>query len=490
VKNRKRALSVSRAENFSEWYQEVISSAELADSSSVRGCMVIRPYGFAIWERIQSILDAKFKKLGHLNCYFPMLIPVSLFEKESEHVDGFAKEMAIVTHHRLTKKDGHLVPESPLEVPFAIRPTSELIIGESMSKWVQSYRDLPLLINQWCNVMRWEMRTRPFLRTSEFLWQEGHTAHETADEAIRESRTMHDVYRWFIKDVLKMQCIWGAKPDYDRFAGAVETLSIEAMMQDGKALQAATSHYLGQNFSKAVNIRFQGRDEEMHYAYTTSWGLSTRIIGGIIMAHSDDDGLNLPSAVAPYHVVIIPVLRGNQDDVRVIEYCSEIKTRLPVDIRAFVDTKDSQSIEKKWNYVRKGVPLICEIGVREIDDDSVCIVKRAHDLEKLQMKISEFAANISQMLSEHDSELAKKNTNFFQNNIRKDINSFEDMREFFQNESGFVVAKWSGSSEELDKLDEISVSIRCIPEEQSGTSGRCLLTGKDSTIDAVFAKSY
>jgi prolyl-tRNA synthetase len=490
VQNRKRALSVSRAENFSEWYQEVISSAELADSSSVRGCMVIRPYGFAIWERIQSILDARFKELGHVNCYFPMLIPVSLFEKESEHVSGFAKEMAIVTHHRLAKKDGHLVPESPLETPFAIRPTSELIIGESMSKWVKSYRDLPLLINQWCNVMRWEMRTRPFLRTSEFLWQEGHTAHETADDAIRESRAMYDVYHWFIKDVLKLQCIRGAKPDHDRFAGAIETLSIEAMMQDGKSLQAATSHYLGQNFSKAVNIRFQGRDEDMHYAFTTSWGLSTRIIGGIIMGHSDDDGLNLPSAVAPYHIVIIPVLRGNQDDGRITEYCNKIKERLPKDVRIFVDTKDIQPHDKKWNYVRKGVPFICEIGARELEDESVCVIKRANDLEKSQLKLSEFAANISQMLDAHDSALLKKGEDFFRGNIKRDINSFEELREFFKNGSGFVVAKWCGSNEDLDKLNEISVSIRCIPEDQSGTHGRCLLTGQDSAIDAVFAKSY
>ena len=325
---RKNALSITRAENFSSWYQAGITEADLAENSSVRGCMVIKPYGFAIWERIQAILDAKFKELDHVNCYFPMFIPVDLFEKEAAHVAGFAKEMAIVTHHRLEMVDGKLVPAGPLEVPLAVRPTSELIIGESFSRWVKSYRDLPVLVNQWCNVVRWEMRTRMFLRTSEFLWQEGHTAHETEAEAREEATTMHCVYQWFFEDILKMFSIPGRKPDYDRFAGAVETLSIESMMQDGKALQAATSHYLGQNFAKATDIQFQGRGGELQYAHTTSWGCSTRIIGGLIMSHSDDDGLNLPSEIAPYHVVIIPLIKDESSRNTVIEYCEKLKKGL------------------------------------------------------------------------------------------------------------------------------------------------------------------
>jgi prolyl-tRNA synthetase len=491
VDQRKRALSRKRSEGFSEWYQEVIRAAELADVSSVRGCMVMMPYGFAIWERVQLILDAKFKELGHTNCYFPMLIPIDLFEKESEHVEGFAKEMAIVTHHRLGRRDGKLVPESPLEVPLAIRPTSEMIIGESMARWIKSYRDLPIMINQWCNVMRWEMRTRPFLRTSEFLWQEGHTAHETEAEAIREARTMHDVYYWFIRDILKMQCFRGSKPDHDRFAGAVETLSIEVMMQDGKALQAATSHYLGQNFSKAVGIHFQGRDEREHLAFTTSWGLSTRIIGGIIMCHSDDDGLNLPSAVAPYHVVIIPITRDRSQDDGIMEYCHKVKMSLQKDVRVHVDTRETQPQDKRWNYIRKGVPVICEIGMREVENEEVSLIMRACNLEKLQIKLSEFAADITQMLEKHDSILSERNEDFFKKHIKRNVNSFEELKGFFDGESGFVIAKWSGSTEGIERLKEMAVSIRCIiPFEQERTSGRCVLTGSDSTMDAVFAKSY
>jgi prolyl-tRNA synthetase len=490
MSNRKHALSVTRAEDFSEWYQAVIAGADLAETSCVRGCMVIKPYGFAIWERMQSILDARFKELGHVNCYFPMLIPVELFEKEAEHVAGFAKEMAIVTHHRLEQKDGKLVPASPRETPLAIRPTSELIIGESMARWVNSYRDLPVLINQWCNVMRWEMRTRLFLRTSEFLWQEGHTAHETEAEAWAETRTIHDVYHWFIRDVLKMFCLRGQKPNHDRFAGAVETLSIEAMMQDGKALQAATSHYLGQNFAKAVNMQFQGRDEILHHAFTTSWGISTRIIGGLIMSHSDDDGLNLPSAVAPYHVVIIPVLRDSSQDAGIMEYCDKLKAALPGMVRVFVDTKETSPQNKKWDYIRKGIPFICEVGGRELQDEEVCVTKRAHDLEKIQIKSNEFVANISEMLDDHDTVLQEKGEIFGKSKIRDDIESFDELKEFFAKDSGFVLAKWSGSEEKLGLLDEIAVSIRCIPSEQSGTKGRCILTGQDASMDIVLAKSY
>ncbi|MDR1289144.1 MAG: proline--tRNA ligase [Holosporales bacterium] len=490
MSEKKHSLPVTREEDFSAWYQAVINGADLAENSSVRGCMVIKPFGFAIWECMQSILDAKFKELGHHNCYFPLLIPVELFEQEAEHVAGFAKEMAIVTHHRLEYKDGKFVPASPLETPLAIRPTSELIIGESMARWINSYRDLPVMINQWCNIVRWEMRTRMFLRTSEFLWQEGHTAHETEEEARLESRTMHDVYHWFIRDILKMFCIAGEKPAHDKFAGAIETLTIEAMMQDGKALQAATSHYLGQNFAKAVNIRFQGRDGALHYAHTTSWGATTRMIGGLIMAHADDDGLNLPSEVAPYHVVIIPILKGTDQDGEILEYCQKIKASIQKDARVFVDLKEIPSQNKKWDYVRKGIPFICEVGINELKNESVFFTKRASELEKVRMSLGEFAARLGYLIREHDEVLQKKNESAGQQKIVRNIKTFGELRDYFSRSNGFVLAKWSGSEKNLDLLDELAVSIRCLPNQQTGTSEKCILTGEDATIDIVLAKSY
>ncbi|MDR2598208.1 MAG: proline--tRNA ligase [Holosporales bacterium] len=488
--DKKCALPVTREEDFSAWYQAVITGADLAETSSVRGCMIIKPFGFAIWELMQSILDSKFKELGHSNCYFPLLIPVDLFEKEAEHVAGFAKEMAIVTHHRIEYKDGKFVPASPLEAPLAIRPTSELIIGESMAKWVNSYRDLPVMINQWCNIVRWEMRTRMFLRTSEFLWQEGHTAHETEEEARRESIVMHDVYHWFIRDILKMYCIAGEKPDHDRFAGAVDTLTIEAMMQDGKALQAATSHYLGQNFAKAVNIRFQGRDGALHYAHTTSWGATTRLIGGLIMSHADDDGLNLPSEIAPYHVVIIPILKGTDLDGEILEYCQKIKGSVQKDARVLVDSKEIPSQNKKWDYIRKGIPFICEIGMNELQNETVFFTKRASDLAKVRMSLGEFAARIKSNIQDHDSVLQRKNELSCNQKIVREIKTFEELRDYFSQSNGFVITKWSGSEKNLDLIEELAVSIRCLPTEQAGSLGKCILTGEDATIDVVLAKSY
>ena len=485
----KHALKVTRSEDFSAWYQEVVTGADLAENASVRGCMVIKPYGYAIWERMQRILDDKFKELGHLNAYFPLFIPVDLFEKEAEHVAGFAKEMAIVTHHRLEQKNGKLVPAGELETPLAVRPTSELIIGESMARWVKSYRDLPVLVNQWCNVVRWEMRTRMFLRTAEFLWQEGHTAHETEDEARKETVQMHEVYKWFICDVLKMFGIPGKKPEYDKFAGAMDTYTVESMMQDGKALQAATSHYLGQNFAKAVGIEFQGRDEKLHFAHTSSWGISTRIIGGLIMSHSDDDGLNLPSAIAPYHVVIVPMVKGENADT-ILNYCNKIKATMPNGIRCFIDTKEFSPQNKKWDYVRKGVPFILEIGMKEVEAETGCITKRL-SLEKSVIPLNEFSSNIERLLENHDEALKIRNEKFCNSKINRDISSPDELREFFKSKgNGFVIAKWSGKSDNLELLDELSVSIRCIPTDQSGTSGKCILSGEEATMDAVFAKSY
>jgi len=484
----KHALKRTRSENFSDWYQEVISGAELAENATIRGCMVIKPYGFAIWERMQHILDKKFKELGHVNAYFPMFIPINLFEKEAEHIAGFAKEMAIVTHHKLEQKDGKLIPAGELETPLAVRPTSELIIGESMARWVKSYRDLPLLLNQWCNVVRWEMRTRMFLRTTEFLWQEGHTAHETEEEAREEALRMHEVYNWFICDVLKMFAIPGKKPEYDKFAGAKDTYTTEVMLQDGKALQAATSHYLGQNFSKAVGIKFQGRDGKLHYAHTTSFGLSTRIIGGLIMSHSDDDGLNLPSKITPYHIVIIPLLKEENADL-ILNYCNKIKESLPEDIRVFIDKKEDSPQNKKWNYIRKGVPLILEIGNKEIENNSIYFTKRLF-IEKQTLKFEEFISAIKGLLNDHDIELKNRNDKRCLEKINRDINSIDELKEFFNKQNGFVIAKWAGLETNLDKLEELSLTIRCIPTTQSDIIGNCLLSGKETITDAVFAKSY
>lgn len=490
MSQRKNALSVTKEENFSAWYKEVIVKADLAELSEARGCMVIKPYGFAIWENIKSILDNKFKELGHVNAYFPLFIPVDLFEKESEHVAGFAKEMAVVTHHRLECIDGKLVPTGKLETPYVVRPTSELIIGKSFSRWIKSYRDLPLLINQWCNVVRWEMRPRMFLRTAEFLWQEGHTAHETAEQAIEETIKMHEVYKWFICDILKLFAIPGKKPEYDKFAGAIETYTVEAMMQDGKALQSATSHFLGQNFAKATDIKYQDKNGNTQYAYTSSWGLSTRIIGALIMSHSDNDGLNLPSAIAPYHCVIIPLVKDNSNKDVIMNYCNSIKDQLSHNFRIFLDTKDDSPQNKKWNYIRKGVPFICEIGMKEIENNIVFFIKRSDDLKQVKLNKEEFINNFCNLLEEHDKTLQSKNESICESKVIDNIKTFNELNEFFSNNNGFVRVKWSGSKENIEKLEELSLSIRCIPTEQSEMSGKCILTSKETIQDAIIAKSY
>lgn len=482
------ALSVLRSENFSDWYQEVINKAELAELSDVRGCLVIKPYGYAIWERIQSILDTKFKELGHTNAYFPLFIPLDLFEKEAEHVNGFAKEMAIVTHHRLEKINGKLVPAGKLEMPVVVRPTSELVIGSSFAKWVKSYRDLPLLINQWANVVRWEMRTRMFLRTTEFLWQEGHTAHATEEEAIEETITMHNVYKWFICDVLKLFAISGKKPNYDKFAGAIDTYTTEVMVQDGKAIQAATSHFLGQNFSKATNIKFQDINGTLQYAYTTSWGLSTRIIGAIIMSHADDDGLNLPSQIAPYNIVIIPIIKNIDQKEEILSYCNKLKQKL-IEYRVYIDMKDDTAQNKKWNNVRKGIPFICEIGLREVLENTVSFIKRIDNLSRHVLQVDDFINTFGELLQQHDSMLEEKNRQRCLNKLVT-VTNMQQMTDFFRNNTGFVMAKWGGSNNNLELLDNLTVSIRCIPQNQSGKAGKCILTGDNTTQDVIIAKSY
>ena len=490
MSQKKNALSVTREENFSAWYKEVILKADLAELSDARGCMVIKPYGFAIWENIKTILDNKFKELGHVNAYFPLFIPVDLFKKEAEHVAGFAKEMAVVTHHRLECIDGKLIPSGELETPYIVRPTSELIIGKSFSRWIKSYRDLPVLINQWCNVVRWEMRPRMFLRTAEFLWQEGHTAHETAEQAIEETIKMHEVYKWFICDVLQIFAMSGKKPEYDKFAGAVETYTVEAMMQDGKALQAATSHFLGQNFAKATDIKYQDRNGSMQYVYTSSWGLSTRIIGALIMSHSDDDGLNLPSRIAPYHIVIIPIIKDNNNSDIIINYCNSIKEELSSEFRILIDTKDDSPQNKKWDYVRKGVPFICEIGMKELESNSIFFIKRSDNLKQVKLSKDEFINTFYKLLEEHDKILRNKHKNICELKIVNNIKTFDALGKYFSNNNGFAIVKWSGSNENLEKLEELSLSIRCIPTQQSGTLGKCILTNKETTQDIIVAKSY
>ena len=381
-KKQKNAISPSREEDYPEWYQQVVKAADLAEASPVRGCMIMKPWGYGIWELVQKAFDEQIKATGHENVYFPLLIPLSFLEREAEHVEGFAKECAVVTHHRLEQRDGKLIPTGELEEPLVIRPTSETIIGDAFSRWIQSYRDLPLLINQWANVMRWEMRTRMFLRTTEFLWQEGHTAHATEAEAREETLKMLEVYREVSENVLSMPVITGEKSAGERFPGAEQTYSIEAMMQDRKALQAGTSHYLGQNFAKAQTIRFLDEEGELQFAHTTSWGVSTRLIGGLIMTHGDDDGLRVPPAVAPKHIAIIPVIPKDEERARVLEYADGLAQELGAQqfrngpIRVTVDKRDIRGGDKTWQWVKKGVPLRVEVGPRDIQEGESCSLSK------------------------------------------------------------------------------------------------------------------
>lgn len=499
------AISPRREEDYPEWYQQVVKASELAEISAVRGCMVIRPWGYGIWENIQKHLDRRIKETGHENAYFPLFIPLSFLEKEAAHVDGFAKECAVVTHHRLEARDGKLIPAGPLDEPLVVRPTSETIIADSFSRWVQSYRDLPLLINQWANVVRWEMRTRVFLRTAEFLWQEGHTVHASKQEAMEETKTMLEVYREFAENVLALPVIAGEKIPQERFPGAEVTYAVEAMMQDRKALQAGTSHYLGQNFSKAGDIKFLNKDGVIEYGYTTSWGMSTRTIGGIIMAHSDDDGLRLPPRVAPKHVVLIPVMPKPETEAEVLQYTDRIRQELlrveygGEPIAVTVDKRDIRGGEKAWQWVKKGIPLRIEIGPRDISSDQVVLYRRDKGpREKLVVSRSELPEKVAQILEEIQQTYFTQAKAYRDANICRDITNFEDMKSYFTPKNaekpeihgGFVLGKWSGDDGAVEKLADLKVTVRCIPFEQSGTSGPCVVTGKQSTVDAIFAKSY
>ncbi|MDE0821623.1 MAG: proline--tRNA ligase [Opitutales bacterium] len=505
-KKSKTAITPTRSEDYPEWYQQVIRAADLAEVSPVRGCMVIKPWGYALWENIQSELDTRFKATGHKNAYFPLFIPLRFMQREAEHVEGFAKECAVVTHSRLEAgEDGQLTPAGPLEEPLIVRPTSETIIGELFAKWVQSYRDLPLLINQWANVVRWEMRTRLFLRTTEFLWQEGHTVHANSEEAMEETQLILDLYADFAENYMAMPVIKGEKTEGERFPGALNTYSIEAMMQDRKALQAGTSHFLGQNFSKASNIQYLDKEGQKLHAWTTSWGVSTRLVGGLIMTHADDNGMVCPPKLAPAHVVILPVTPKEETRNQVLEHCDKLAREirdLTFDgkpIRVEFDDRDLRGGEKMWQWVKKGIPLTVEVGPRDLEGDSVFVGRRDNGpQERAGMPRVEFINSISTLLQEIQDTLLQRAMDFKATNTVK-IDTEEDFYEFFTPKNkesgeihgGFVLAHWAydpATEERLQK--DLKVSIRCIPEEREGGPGTCPFTGQPSEGRVVFAKAY
>ncbi len=501
------AISPTRAEDFPEWYQQVIKAADLAENSEVRGCMVIKPWGYAIWELIQQQLDAEFKRTGHTNAYFPMLIPVAYLEKEAEHAEGFATECAVVTHHRLEAvKDPEtgktrMIPAGELTDKYVIRPTSETVIAAAFSRWLESYRDLPIKINQWCNVMRWEMRPRLFLRTAEFLWQEGHTAHETREEAEQETHTMHAVYEAFQREVLAVPTIPGEKTEHERFPGALNTYTVEAMVQDVKAIQAGTSHFLGQNFAKAQNMVFAGRTNEREYAWTTSWGVSTRMIGTLIMAHSDDDGLVCPPRVAPKQVVIIPVTPKAETKEAILTHCRELADKLAslsfhgMPLRVQVDERDLGGGTKKWEWIKKGVPVRIEIGPRDLEKGSLCLCRRDMPTgEKSFVPEDEFLANAVSLLEDIQNNLCERQKAFRDSHIRP-CTSLDELKANFSGEGNadWLLCPWDGSPEEEEELGKsLRISIRCIPQGEMGVGepAPCILTGRPTTRRVLWARSY
>ncbi len=505
-KAKKTAITPTRGENYAEWYQQVVRGADMAETAPVRGCMVIKPWGYALWENVQSVFDRRFKETGHENAYFPLLIPLRFIEKEAAHVEGFAKEMAVVTHHRLEAQDGKLIPAAPLEEPLIIRPTSETIIGESFANWIRSYRDLPVLINQWANVMRWEMRTRLFLRTSEFLWQEGHTAHATEAEARDETLQMLEVYREVVEEHMAVPVIKGEKSESERFPGADNTYCIEALMQDGKALQCGTSHFLGQNFSKAANIRYQDEDGEWKHPFTTSWGVSTRLIGALIMTHSDDDGLRLPPRIAPRQVVILPIIREEGDREAVLDYANKLAGEIDrhtydgAPIRIKIDSRDMAAPEKKWEWIRKGVPVMLEVGPRDIAEGKAALMRRDRlEDKKAFLTLEEIATRMPDILGEIQQGLFDEALAYQKARTRTDIETFEDFAAHFGKKGeetgfsgtiGFVRAPWCEDPASEAKLDALGVTIRCIPFDQPKSLGPCVLTGGEAKVEALFAKAY
>ena len=483
----------AREENYSQWYNDIVKKAGLADSSAVRGCMVIKPYGYAIWENMRDQLDKMFKETGHVNAYFPIFIPKSLFEAEEKNAEGFAKECAVVTHYRL-KNDplnkGKLMvdPEAKLEEELIVRPTSEAIIWNTYRDWIQSYRDLPLLINQWANVVRWEMRTRPFLRTTEFLWQEGHTAHATKKEAIDEALLIHDIYAQFAEEYMAMPVIKGSKSENERFAGADDTFTIEALMQDGKALQAGTSHYLGQNFAKAFNVTFSNDKNENDFVWATSWGVSTRLIGGLIMTHSDDEGLVLPPKLAPIQVVIVPIPKPDSDILeKANEICSALKK---LGIKVKIDTDDTKRPGFKFaEYEMKGVPVRLGLGKRDLENNTIEVARR-DTKEKISVAMDNVVPHVSQLLEDIQDNLFNRAKLFRESHI-SEVDTYDEFKSLLESKGGFFYCHWDGTSETEEKIkEETKATIRCIPLNMKSESGLCMYSGKPSVGRVVFAKAY
>ena len=484
----------TREEDYSKWYNELVIKADLAENSGVRGCMVIKPYGFAIWEMMQAELDRMFKETGHQNAYFPLFIPKSYFSKEASHVDGFAKECAVVTHYRLkTAENGSIVVDesAKLEEELIVRPTSETIIWDTYRKWIQSYRDLPLLINQWANVVRWEMRTRLFLRTAEFLWQEGHTAHATKEEAIAESEQMMNVYADFVENHMAVPVVKGLKTESERFAGALETYCIEALMQDGKALQAGTSHFLGQNFAKAFDVKFANKEGKQEYVWATSWGVSTRLMGALIMTHSDDNGLVLPPKLAPDQVVIVPIYRNDQQFDAVSDLANSLMSELRANgVRVKFDKRDTHKPGWKFNeYELKGVPLRIAIGPKDLEKGTVEMARR-DTLTKEIVETSSVVARVEALLEEIQDNLFTKAVNYRTAHTTQ-VSSYDEFKKVLSEKGGFIPAHWDGSSATEEQIKkETKATIRCIPLDTDNEPGTCIVTGKVSARKVLFAKAY
>jgi len=483
-----------RSEDYSKWYNELVVKADLAENSGVRGCMVIKPYGYAIWEKMQAELDKKFKETGHENAYFPLFIPKSYFSKEASHVDGFAKECAVVTHYRLrTAEDGSIEvdPDAKLEEELIVRPTSETIIWDTYRKWIQSYRDLPLLINQWANVVRWEMRTRLFLRTAEFLWQEGHTAHATQQEAIAEAEQMMNVYADFAQNFMAIPVIKGVKTANERFAGALETYCIEALMQDGKALQAGTSHFLGQNFAKAFDVKFANQEGKQEYVWATSWGVSTRLMGALVMTHSDDNGLVLPPNLAPIQVVIVPIYKTDEEFAAVSDEAKQLMARLrKLNITVKYDDRTTQKPGWKFNeYELKGVPLRVAIGPKDLENGTFEVARR-DTLTKETVINSDIVTYLQDKLEEIQAALFDKALAYRDSHITE-VNTFEEFKDILDNKAGFVSAHWDGTSETEEKIKELTkATIRCIALDRVEEAGTCVYTGNPSVGRVLFARAY
>jgi prolyl-tRNA synthetase len=486
----------TRGEDYSKWYNDLVVNADLAENSAVRGCMVIKPYGYAIWEKMQAELDRMFKETGHQNAYFPLFVPKSLFEAEEKNAEGFAKECAIVTHYRLKTDPNNpakliVDPDAKLEEELIVRPTSEAIIWNTFKGWVQSYRDLPLLINQWANVVRWEMRTRLFLRTSEFLWQEGHTAHETRAEAVAEAKKMNNVYAEFVENFMAIPVIQGTKSENERFAGAEETYCIEALMQDGKALQAGTSHFLGQNFAKAFDVKFASKEGGLEYVWATSWGVSTRLIGALIMTHSDDQGLVLPPSLAPIQVVIVPIYRGEEQLAQISEVANDLVAKLKANGLS-VKYDDRDTYKPGWKFAQyelQGVPVRIAIGPKDLEKGSVEVARR-DTLSKEIVIQAEVVDRVKDLMIEIQENLYGKAKNFRNQNITE-VDTIEEFKEVLKTKGGFISAHWDGTSEtELKIKDKTKATIRCIPLEGKKEDGKCILTGNPSAQRVLFAKAY